>query len=139
MVGQTAHRVTPSFPPPIRLYPRRPSLSGSRKRVTAALPEWMPPAQIREPGVVAVRRDELATRLDRERRQERIGYEVSARGHGTAKPREDLPVSRTGLDRYHDFHIAEDPYIPEDEEGEMFFEFGEQEIRTLPSELVPTK
>ena len=45
----------------------------------------------------------------------------------------------TGLDRYHDFHIAEDPYVPEDDEGELFFEFGEQEIRTMPSELVPTK
>jgi len=46
----------------------------------------------------------------------------------------------TGLAMYHDFHIAEDPYVPEDEEdGDVFFEFGEQEIRTMPTELAPTE
>ena len=53
-VGQTVHPVT-TFPVSRLSSPVR--LSGSRKRVTAALTEWMPPAQIREPGVVAVRRD----------------------------------------------------------------------------------
>jgi DNA-directed RNA polymerase subunit beta' len=43
----------------------------------------------------------------------------------------------TGMDFYHDFHMAEE-YIesePETEE-ELFFEFGEEEIRSLPQEVL---
>jgi DNA-directed RNA polymerase subunit beta' len=43
----------------------------------------------------------------------------------------------TGMDYYHDFHMAEE-YIevePEAEE-ELFFEFGEEEIRSLPQEVL---
>ena len=39
----------------------------------------------------------------------------------------------TGLELYHDFHMEE--YVPEAaeaEEGELFFDFGEEDIRTLP-------
>jgi DNA-directed RNA polymerase subunit beta' len=44
----------------------------------------------------------------------------------------------TGMDRYHDFHMEEETYVPSDEE-EMFFELGEEEIRTLPREVVETE
>jgi DNA-directed RNA polymerase subunit beta' len=43
----------------------------------------------------------------------------------------------TGMGVYHDFHLGQEAALPEDEEdAEMFFEFGEQEIRTMP-EVVP--
>ena len=42
----------------------------------------------------------------------------------------------TGMMRYHDFHIEEAPYIPEeDEDGDLIAEFGEQDIRTMPQEV----
>jgi DNA-directed RNA polymerase subunit beta' len=43
----------------------------------------------------------------------------------------------TGMDYYHDFHMAEDfvETQPESEE-ELFFEFGEEEIRSLPQEVL---
>jgi DNA-directed RNA polymerase subunit beta' len=42
----------------------------------------------------------------------------------------------SGMDYYHDFHMAEDFVEPEPEaEEELFFEFGEEEIRTLPQEV----
>ncbi len=43
----------------------------------------------------------------------------------------------TGMARYHDFHMVED--IPEPEpagEEELFFDFGDDEIRTLPQEVL---
>ncbi|MCB1008066.1 MAG: DNA-directed RNA polymerase subunit beta', partial [Acidobacteria bacterium] len=46
----------------------------------------------------------------------------------------------TGMLDYHDFHMAED--IPEpgpEPEEELFFEFGTDEIRTLPQEVVETE
>ncbi|HZF09127.1 MAG TPA: DNA-directed RNA polymerase subunit beta' [Thermoanaerobaculia bacterium] len=42
----------------------------------------------------------------------------------------------SGMHHYHDFHMAEDFVEPEPEaEEELFFEFGEEEIRTLPQEV----
>ena len=42
----------------------------------------------------------------------------------------------TGMGIYHDFHLGPESDHPEDEEdAEMFFEFGEQEIRTMPEVL----
>jgi DNA-directed RNA polymerase subunit beta' len=43
----------------------------------------------------------------------------------------------TGMAYYHDFHMAEDFVEPEPEaEEELFFEFGEEEIRSLPQEVL---
>ena len=43
----------------------------------------------------------------------------------------------TGMDYYHDFHMEEPtPLEPAEGEEEMFFEFGEQDIRSLPQEVV---
>ncbi|MGE0640325.1 MAG: DNA-directed RNA polymerase subunit beta' [Thermoanaerobaculia bacterium] len=43
----------------------------------------------------------------------------------------------TGMQPYHDFHIAEDlPAAPPEVEEEMYFDFGDDEIRTLPQEAV---
>jgi hypothetical protein len=41
---------------------------------------------------------------------------------------------------YHDFHMAEDLPEPGPEpEEELFFEFGSDDIRTLPQEVVETE
>jgi DNA-directed RNA polymerase subunit beta' len=43
----------------------------------------------------------------------------------------------TGMAQYHDFHVAED--LPEpvaEAEEEMYFDFGDDEIRTLPQEAI---
>ena len=43
----------------------------------------------------------------------------------------------TGMDYYHDFHMAEECIESEPEtEEELFFEFGEEEIRSLPQEVL---
>jgi DNA-directed RNA polymerase subunit beta' len=43
----------------------------------------------------------------------------------------------TGMERYHDFHMEEEPIAVEEEaEAEMFFEFGEEDIRTMPTPTV---
>ena len=43
------------------------------------------------------------------------------------------------MDYYHDFHMEEPaPMEPLDGDEELFFEFGDQDIRTLP-EVVPTR
>jgi DNA-directed RNA polymerase subunit beta' len=43
----------------------------------------------------------------------------------------------TGMAPYHDFHMVEDLPEPEPEsEEEMFFDFGDDEIRTLPQEVL---
>jgi DNA-directed RNA polymerase subunit beta' len=42
----------------------------------------------------------------------------------------------SGMDYYHDFHMNEEYMEPEAEaEEELFFEFGDEEIRTLPQEV----
>jgi DNA-directed RNA polymerase subunit beta' len=43
----------------------------------------------------------------------------------------------TGMGYYRDFHMAEDfiEHEPETEE-ELFFEFGDEEIRSLPQEVL---
>jgi DNA-directed RNA polymerase subunit beta' len=46
----------------------------------------------------------------------------------------------TGMLAYHDFHMAEEVPEPGPEpEEEMFFEFGEDEIRSLPQEVLDTE
>ena len=46
----------------------------------------------------------------------------------------------SGMDYYRDFHMAEDFVEPETEaEEELFFEFGEEEIRTLPQEVMDSE
>ncbi|MEE2776844.1 MAG: DNA-directed RNA polymerase subunit beta' [Acidobacteriota bacterium] len=46
----------------------------------------------------------------------------------------------TGMDRYHDFHMEEEEIMPaDDEDGAMFFEFGEEDIRTMPQPAVTTE
>ncbi len=46
----------------------------------------------------------------------------------------------SGMHYYHDFHMAEDFVEPEPEtEEELFFEFGEEEIRTLPQEVIESE
>jgi DNA-directed RNA polymerase subunit beta' len=43
----------------------------------------------------------------------------------------------TGMERYHDFHMEEEPIqVDEEPEAEMFFEFGEEDIRTMPTPSV---
>ncbi len=45
----------------------------------------------------------------------------------------------TGMELYHDHHLTEEPVMTEEEQdAEMFFEFGDQEIRTMPQELAST-
>jgi hypothetical protein len=56
----------------------------------------MPPAQSAEAAEVAVRRDPLAARLDRERSQVGIGDEVSLRVDVRARSLEDPPVACPG-------------------------------------------
>jgi DNA-directed RNA polymerase subunit beta' len=42
----------------------------------------------------------------------------------------------TGMAGYHDFHMEEDvPEAPVEPEEDMYFEFGDEEIRTLPQEV----
>ncbi len=46
----------------------------------------------------------------------------------------------TGMAPYHDFHIAEDlPEVGGPLEDEMYFDFGDDEIRTLPQEVAGTE
>ena len=46
----------------------------------------------------------------------------------------------TGMAPYHDFHIAEDlPEITNPADDEMYFDFGDDEIRTLPQEVAETE
>jgi DNA-directed RNA polymerase subunit beta' len=43
----------------------------------------------------------------------------------------------TGMAVYHDFHLEEDlPEVPEPTEEDLFFDFGDDEIRTLPQEVL---
>src|SRR6201747_1217396 len=46
----------------------------------------------------------------------------------------------TGMDFYHDFHMAEEFVESEPEtEEELFFEFGDEEIRSLPQEVLESE
>ena len=46
----------------------------------------------------------------------------------------------TGMAPYHDFHIAEDlPEVTHPADDEMYFDFGDDEIRTLPQEVAETE
>jgi DNA-directed RNA polymerase subunit beta' len=42
----------------------------------------------------------------------------------------------TGMKYYHDFHMEDDFQPPEETTEELFFDFGEEEIRTLPGGLL---
>ncbi len=42
----------------------------------------------------------------------------------------------TGMDHYHDFHLTEEEYFDEvGSDDELFFDFGDEDIRTLPAEI----
>ncbi len=42
----------------------------------------------------------------------------------------------TGMDHYHDFHLTEEEYYDDiGGDDELFFDFGDEEIRTLPAEI----
>ncbi len=46
----------------------------------------------------------------------------------------------TGMAPYHDFHIAEDlPEVTHPADDEMYFDFGDDEIRALPQEVAETE
>jgi DNA-directed RNA polymerase subunit beta' len=67
---------------------------------------------------------------------------ISGKVDGLRGLKENVIVGRvipagTGMGYYHDFHLAEDFVEPEPEaEEELFFEFGEEEIRSLPQEVL---
>jgi DNA-directed RNA polymerase subunit beta' len=67
---------------------------------------------------------------------------ISGKVDGLRGLKENVIVGRvipagTGMDFYHDFHMAEEFVEPEPEaEEELFFEFGEEEIRSLPQEVL---
>jgi DNA-directed RNA polymerase subunit beta' len=42
----------------------------------------------------------------------------------------------TGMEYYHDFHLAEAELpMPSEEEDELFFDFSEEDIRAMPQEV----
>jgi DNA-directed RNA polymerase subunit beta' len=46
----------------------------------------------------------------------------------------------TGMSLYHEFHMDEDDaYEVTEQEEELFFEFGDEEIRSLPQEVVESE
>ena len=49
----------------------------------------------------------------------------------------------TGMAPYHDFHMEEEPIVtalPEEAEGgDVYFDFGDEEIRTLPQEVIESE
>ena len=67
---------------------------------------------------------------------------ISGKVDGLRGLKENVIVGRvipagTGMDYYHDFHMAEDfVEAPPESEEELFFEFGEEEIRSLPQEVL---
>jgi DNA-directed RNA polymerase subunit beta' len=70
---------------------------------------------------------------------------ISGKVDGLRGLKENVIVGRvipagTGMDYYHDFHMAEE-YIEADNEPEeeLFFEFGEEEIRSLPQEVLESE
>ncbi len=67
---------------------------------------------------------------------------ISGKVDGLRGLKENVIVGRvipagTGMDFYHDFHMAEE-FVEEEPEAEeeLFFEFGEEEIRSLPQEVL---
>jgi DNA-directed RNA polymerase subunit beta' len=67
---------------------------------------------------------------------------ISGKVDGLRGLKENVIVGRvipagTGMDYYHDFHMAE-VFVQEEPEAEeeLFFEFGEEEIRSLPQEVL---
>jgi DNA-directed RNA polymerase subunit beta' len=67
---------------------------------------------------------------------------ISGKVDGLRGLKENVIVGRvipagTGMGYYHDFHMAEEFVEEEPEtEEELFFEFGEEEIRSLPQEVL---
>jgi DNA-directed RNA polymerase subunit beta' len=67
---------------------------------------------------------------------------ISGKVDGLRGLKENVIVGRvipagTGMHYYRDFHMAEDFIEPEPEtEEELFFEFGDEEIRSLPQEVL---
>jgi DNA-directed RNA polymerase subunit beta' len=67
---------------------------------------------------------------------------ISGKVDGLRGLKENVIVGRvipagTGMDHYHDFHMAEEFVESEPEtEEELFFEFGDEEIRSLPQEVL---
>jgi DNA-directed RNA polymerase subunit beta' len=67
---------------------------------------------------------------------------ISGKVDGLRGLKENVIVGRvipagTGMDYYHDFHMAEEFVEADNEpEEELFFEFGEEEIRSLPQEVL---
>jgi DNA-directed RNA polymerase subunit beta' len=67
---------------------------------------------------------------------------ISGKVDGLRGLKENVIVGRvipagTGMDHYHNFHMAEEFVESEPEtEEELFFEFGDEEIRSLPQEVL---
>src|SRR4051794_3997432 len=70
---------------------------------------------------------------------------ISGKVDGLRGLKENVIVGRvipagTGMNYYHDFHMAEELLETQDEpEEELFFEFGEEEIRSLPQEVLESE
>jgi DNA-directed RNA polymerase subunit beta' len=70
---------------------------------------------------------------------------ISGKVDGLRGLKENVIVGRvipagTGMDFYHDFHMAEEFVESEPEtEEELFFEFGDEEIRSLPQEVLESE
>jgi DNA-directed RNA polymerase subunit beta' len=70
---------------------------------------------------------------------------ISGKVDGLRGLKENVIVGRvipagTGMDYYHDFHMAEEFVEADNEpEEELFFEFGEEEIRSLPQEVLDSE
>src|SRR4029453_932011 len=60
----------------------------------------MAPSQAGEPAEVAIRGDPIASRLDRQRGEVGIRYQIAFDARGPAESREDVPVAAAGLDRH---------------------------------------
>ncbi len=41
----------------------------------------------------------------------------------------------TGLPHYHDFHMEEETYLESDSEDEVYFDFSDEDIRTMPQQV----
>ncbi len=70
---------------------------------------------------------------------------ISGKVDGLRGLKENVIVGRvipagTGMDHYHNFHMAEEFVESEPEtEEELFFEFGDEEIRSLPQEVLESE
>jgi DNA-directed RNA polymerase subunit beta' len=70
---------------------------------------------------------------------------ISGKVDGLRGLKENVIVGRvipagTGMNYYHDFHMAEEFIEADNEpEEELFFEFGEEEIRSLPQEVLESE